>query len=254
MMKKSICLVAVVLCLLTTSGSALKEASIQPVVRYKAIRLPFHPPPPTYYYVPNRMIVKLVSDSGNTSSLESEQNAEAEFASLDALNRKYGVTLFEQEFPGSETRTVDRASSADLSRYYIVDFSEKFPLATVMSAYRAHSLVEGVEPIGCHPTFEQIPDDPYFLTDQWNFYDAEDNDVDATDAWDLETGEMIRRFDYGGSVTGIRLSADGRLAITCGDTSALAFELYPDCILWDVATGQRRQGPMQPTSDNLSAW
>ena len=42
-------------------------------------------------------------------------------------------------------------------------------------------------PIGVHPVYEIFPDDPYF-SDQWNFYDPQDNDVDATNVWDYETG------------------------------------------------------------------
>ena len=79
-------------------------------------------------------------------------------------------------------------------------FSEKYSLKQVMAAYRANEYVERVEAVGVHPVLQAIPNDPYFLSDQWNFLDGTDNDVDATEAWELETGDatvIIGNLDSG---------------------------------------------------------
>jgi subtilisin family serine protease len=103
------------------------------------------------------------------------------------LNKEFKVSSFVREFPDvpNAAETADDA----LGRYYIVKFGKEFELAKVMAAYGANEYVEGVEAIGCHPILERFPNDPYFFSDQWNMYDTDDNDVDATDAWDLETGD-----------------------------------------------------------------
>ena len=50
--------------------------------------------------------------------------------------------------------------------------------------------------------------------------------------WDLQTGQLIRRFDYHESVGGIDISSDGRSAVTCSPHPHTA-----NVSLWDVETG-----------------
>lgn len=187
-MKRIVALTVIVLVVLSSALVAIEEATVLNKVLYKAIRIPFHPPPPSMYYMPNGMILKVAS-SGYATGVESVENdGESEYESLDVLNKKFGVTKFVREFPGSERRVRD-VHASDLSKYYVVEFNPKHRLETVMAAYAAHEDVETVQPIGIHPIMELFPNDPYFLSDQWNLYDTNDNDVDATDAWELETGD-----------------------------------------------------------------
>jgi subtilisin family serine protease len=161
----------------------------------RPVYLPFKPPPPSMYYVPNGMVLKLRPEAADINVIKANNISITGKLSLDDLNKKYRVSKFVHEFPDTPSPTlqtrsvVTPAPSVDLTRYYIVEFSEKYSLKQVMADYRVNEYVEQVQAIGIHPVLELIPNDPYFLSDQWNFKDGTDNDVDATDAWELETGD-----------------------------------------------------------------
>lgn len=183
-MKRAILLTTVIVLLISTSVPAGDADGISAVERAKKIYVPFRPPPPSMYYVPNGMVLQLREEVEEASF---EQDL-AERTSLQDLNKKYGVTVFVKEFPEWPVSSLN-TQAGDLSRYYVIRFSDKFALREVMEVYAANEHVEHVEPIGVHPILEVTPDDPYFLSEQWNFKDTDDNDVDATDAWEFETGD-----------------------------------------------------------------
>ncbi len=159
----------------------------------KLIKVPFHAPPPTVYYVPDGLVLKL-NDPLEAESLNNGPDfAVTGSVTLDALNKKFEVTEFNREFPDLKVYPVPENLAAEseslgLSKYYVLKFGKGYILRDVMDAYAACDAVELALPIGIHPVYERFPDDPYF-TSQWNLYDAEDNDVDATDVWDHETGD-----------------------------------------------------------------
>ncbi|UCF04465.1 MAG: S8 family serine peptidase [bacterium] len=187
-MKKGILFMVAVLFIFASVAVSTEEPALREISRYKAIRIPFRPPPPTMYYIPNMMVIKL-SNSATEAAVTGPGTVAAKVPPcLNDLNKTYKVTTFEREFPAA-VMSSENAQEEDLSRYYIVEFGKEFALEQVMSAYNRSECVVGVEPIGVHPVYEQFPNDPYFFSDQWNLYDSDDNDVDATDAWDLETGD-----------------------------------------------------------------
>ena len=195
-MRKPTVLLTIVALLL--SSVALTQISFNGDVRskYKAIYLPFKSPPPSFYYIPNEMVVKLSLNTTGVNVIKSNDIALTGKTSLDVLNERYKVSKFSRQFPDCPPPPArvmptmeDTAPTEDMTKYYIVEFSEKFNLKEVMTAYRANEYVEKVEAIGVHPSLELIPNDPYFASDQWNFKDGTDNDIDATDAWELETGD-----------------------------------------------------------------
>ncbi|UCD18173.1 MAG: S8 family serine peptidase, partial [Candidatus Zixiibacteriota bacterium] len=195
-MKKTVLLVFLSLLILPFSGMAqsvndLDGANSSTTDREepKSLNIPFRLPPPAYIqYVPNEMVVLLETGINETSIDARTLTVVTGNDCLDELNKRYGVTVFKQEFPDPEP-PVEFEAGPDLSRYYLLKFSEEYRLEEVLKAYESSDCVETAEPIGVHPVFERIPNDPRFLTDQWNFYDLEDNDVDATAVWDYETGD-----------------------------------------------------------------
>jgi subtilisin family serine protease len=182
-MRKLIVISLAGLLLLASAGHA--QVDIQKV---KETYIRFTEPSPSFYYVPDRIVAKLTAEVRET-----EDNSETAIAitgndCLDKLNKEFGVTLFRREFPDAEYGPV-LESAQNLRLYYILKFNRKHTVEEVLEAYSRCTTVEHTEPIGIHPVYERIPNDPYFLSDQWNFYDLEDNDVDATDVWDHETGD-----------------------------------------------------------------
>lgn len=172
---------------LTTSDDTFVTTESTP----KLERIPFKEPAPTMWYVPHEMVVKIAAEATDADRLAITRENDITVtgnAELDELNRKYKVTRFVQEFPRKITRTAD-APPDHLSRYYLMTFGKEFELKEVLAAYKACGEVENTEAIGVHPIYERIPNDVFFASYQWNLKDAQDNDIDATDAWDLETGD-----------------------------------------------------------------
>ena len=183
-----LCLIAVLI-ILPSVAHVTDDATIRAVESriVKKVYKPFTPPPPSMYYVPNQMVVQLRSSVTEVSNAATEKAAFTNYTSLEILNKRYEVQRFFKEFPEVDDHT-ELAAANGLSRYYFVQFGKTYELKEVMDAYRANEWVEKVEGIGIHPILERFPNDTYFFSDQWNMYDSDDNDVDATDAWDLETG------------------------------------------------------------------
>ncbi len=160
----------------------------------RGIRIPYHKPPPAIYYVPHEMILQ-VKNGIEPAAVKGEETAVVTGnPDLDELNKRYGVTKFERQFPDVSDRAAESFAPVvpvelGLDRYYVVRFDKAYDLREVMNAYAGCTEVHHVEAIGIHPIYERIPNDPRFLSDQWNFYDTDDHDVDATDAWDHETGD-----------------------------------------------------------------
>jgi subtilisin family serine protease len=164
-------------------------AQAQVTSEARPITVPFHKPPPAFIqFVPNEMVLKVNAQVADFSSLN-ESNASATTCDeLNHLNVKFKVKSFAREFPDPGVTTLASTARLDLSQYYVVKFGDEFELEEVMEAYAGVACVISAQPIGVHPVYERFPNDPFF-SDQWNFYDAQDNDVDATDAWEYETGD-----------------------------------------------------------------
>jgi len=190
-MKKLIICLAIVLLAISSTAFAQDDKSIIAYSDVKLKQIPFREPAPTMWYVPNEMVLKLAAETREINeAVVTKENEVAATGniSLDELNKKFGVTRFVREFPGERERMAERQME-DLSRYYIVEFNRKYSLKEVRAAYDGIASVEKTEAIGVHPVYERIPNDQFFASYQWNLRNANDHDIDATEAWDLETGD-----------------------------------------------------------------
>jgi len=194
-MRQTISIALIAAFLLPAMGICQLTGSISNTAdNVRELYIPYHKPPPTIYYVPNEMVIALQNGIQPTTADEAADIVATGNTEIDELNKIYGVTRFERQFPDMPHPVAEADLSAGpegfgLDRYYVLKFDDAHDLRKVMEAYASCSAVELVEPIGVHPVYERIPDDPYFLSDQWNFYDPDDHDVDATDVWDHETGD-----------------------------------------------------------------
>ncbi|MFH1687738.1 MAG: PKD domain-containing protein [bacterium] len=134
-------------------------------------------------YVPDRFVIVLKEDvSVDHAKDASTSIALANLDGLDELALRFGVTTLKPQFPGS-----DRAEkSRGLSRNYKVWFGTG-TLEEAMAAYRQSPLIESVEPIGIHAMYA-TPNDTYFSPYQWYHNQANDDDIDSPEAWDIQTG------------------------------------------------------------------
>ncbi len=165
--------------LLALTALALADVKVANIVR---------PDVPDFVgYVPNEFVVQFKADLGKITQARTALGLVAiGNAALDELGRKYEVAELRTQFPGAQP-TMVKGQILDLSRYYVVKFESGHDLEQVMAEYRANPDVESVEPIGIH-TLYATPNDGFYDPEQWHLNQTSDKDVDAPEAWDVETG------------------------------------------------------------------
>ncbi|KAA3637194.1 MAG: PKD domain-containing protein, partial [Calditrichaeota bacterium] len=132
-------------------------------------------------YVPDRIVVVMKDDIGKLNmSMSSSATVHIGVTEFDNISDKYAVSKIEQQFAGSETK------APALSKNYKVTFNVG-ELEEVMDAYRAVPAVASVEPIGIHSMYA-TPNDGFYDPYQWYHNQANDDDIDSPEAWDIQTG------------------------------------------------------------------
>ncbi|MCH7762103.1 S8 family serine peptidase, partial [candidate division TA06 bacterium] len=163
----------------------------------KSIYVPFKNSPEEVRYVEDAFVVNLSVSTGQIKVALEVAAATGKFgiAQLDGLREKYRISSVKPLFPGAMLRP-RKEGAPDLSRYYVVEFNpDAATLAEALAEFSQSVHVEHVEPIGIHPIY-LTPNDPFFQNPppsfpypQWHLEAATDADIDATAAWDTETGD-----------------------------------------------------------------
>ena len=142
-------------------------------------------------YVPGELIVKFKDEVSLSVSLNGVLTTGLE--SIDKLNEECGVISVERLFGDS--------SPASLSNIYMFTFSEGLDVFDFLAKYNSDPNVEYAELnyIGNFLSVQpeiisgNFPNDPYF-DQQWGLHNTgqtggtSDADIDAPEAWDIETG------------------------------------------------------------------
>ncbi|MDX9856686.1 MAG: PKD domain-containing protein [candidate division Zixibacteria bacterium] len=137
-------------------------------------------------WAPGELIVQFrVPSAQIESARQSGGQISLGVSSLDEVAARYGVTEMRQLFRGAQPQFV-KGQYFDLSRFYVVHFDQKADLDEVMKAYLDDPNVESVEKNGIHAMYA-TPNDGYYSY-QWHLNQASDHDVDAPEAWNIETG------------------------------------------------------------------
>ncbi len=106
-------------------------------------------------------------------------------ANLDALNKRFGVNALLQKYPNLTPR-VYQGRTIDPRGWFRVSFKADIDVDQVVRAYKGLRGVIDAQPIGIHRVYATANDPNY--VDQWHMNQANDADVDAPEAWDIETG------------------------------------------------------------------
>jgi len=104
---------------------------------------------------------------------------------LDALNQSAGVQKMIQKYPGLKS-LVYQGRTIDPTLWFRISFNKDIDPEDLVLRYKALKGVIDAQPIGIHKVYASV-NDPNF-TDQWHLDQANDHDVDAPEAWDIETG------------------------------------------------------------------
>jgi len=135
-------------------------------------------------YAPNKLIVVMKSDVDEPNMRLSINGVvhigDAEF---DRMSDRFAVSAMKKQFAGAEPGPLSK--TAELARYYKIRF-EAGTLEEAMEAYGNLPIVERVEPIGIHALYATPSD--FYYSYQWHLNQASDHDIDAPEAWDIETG------------------------------------------------------------------
>jgi subtilisin family serine protease len=175
---------------------------------------------------------------------------------LDLLGLRFGVTSLRKQFAGADPLAAAASGRPDLSAWYVVTFNPG--LATphaLVQAYQAQPAVREAQVIGVHAV-SATPNDGSFPS-QWHLSQANDRDMDAPEAWDIETGDPaiiaamldtgVRYYhkDLGGSAASAAspTAADGNMWINALEKNGTAgFDddgngFVDDWVGWDFVDG-----------------
>jgi subtilisin family serine protease len=137
-------------------------------------------------YVPDEIVVKFDGPVVNRMDRSKAQTGESGIPRLDVLGSRHNVISILPQFPKAKKKMY-RGKEIDLSGWHKIKFEKKINVISVVNAYRKISGVIDAQPIGIF-TLDQIPNDGNF-SDQEHLDQPNDADVDAPEAWNVETGD-----------------------------------------------------------------
>lgn len=107
---------------------------------------------------------------------------------VDAMSVAFGVQRVAKQFAGADSNLAAARRLPDLSGFYTVTFdAQQVSLEQVMAGYRSLPHVRSVQAIGIHPLYA-VPNDGNYAS-QWHLNQTNDRDMDAPEAWNIETGD-----------------------------------------------------------------
>ena len=138
-----------------------------------------------WWYADGVLVVNFKSEVARTGFQTGRGVAHTGLTSVDALFDKYRAKSLEKLFVGAGNPS--SATEIDLSGYYRITFSAKDSLDKAFADFSALAEIEHAERVGVHPVFA-TPNDPSF-GQQWGLNQANDQDIDAPEAWNSATGD-----------------------------------------------------------------
>ncbi|NOX88948.1 MAG: S8 family serine peptidase [Calditrichaeota bacterium] len=135
-------------------------------------------------YKKNIIAVKVEENSFQKIDENLFRNGLTGIAGIDKLNNAYQTSVVKKYFKLSESFLNNR--NKDLQQWLLISFKDSIDPVEVSKKYSALSDVIVAEPIAIHEIYK-TPDDPR-VGDQWHINQSNDADIDAYEAWDLQTG------------------------------------------------------------------
>jgi PKD repeat protein len=136
-------------------------------------------------YAPKKIVVKFDDSILSRINEATARMGRLGIPALDRLAQQYDVRSIRQQFPGAKKKFY-RGRVVDLAGWHKIMFAREVDVEAVVRAYRRIPGVIDAQPIGLHAVYG-TPNDPRY-TDQWHLNQSNDADIDAPEAWDIETG------------------------------------------------------------------
>lgn len=138
--------------------------------------------------VPNELIVEF--DPVIARVVDAMQLAELPgfgVGTLDTIATQFGVSQVRKQFQHFNAKDAAQKGLPDLSGYYVISFDQaRGNLDQVKAAFANDPTVRSVESIGIHP-ISVVPNDGNYAS-QWHLNQGNDKDMDAPEAWNIQTG------------------------------------------------------------------
>ncbi len=143
---------------------------------------------PAEEFVPDAIVVEFDAPTAALADVFVPQTGATGNVAVDDVAFRFDVTTIRKQFEGADPVAAAAAGMPDLSGYYVIEFdAATHALDDVIAAYAALPNVVRVEKIGIHPV-SILPNDGTFPS-QWHLNQATDRDIDAPEAWNIETGD-----------------------------------------------------------------
>ncbi len=160
-------------------------AILLPAQQLKSTHVQLRKVPSFAGYAKNRIVVKFSDDILKKMNKKTMVNGMLGIPELDQLAKKYGVKTILQQFPGAKKR-IYNGRNIRLNAWHKIFFKNPVDAEKVARAYKRLKGVVDAQPVGIH-AIAVTPNDPRFA-DQWHLNQSNDADIDAPEAWDIETG------------------------------------------------------------------
>jgi subtilisin family serine protease len=105
-------------------------------------------------------------------------------SSVDMLNSRFGASSVEQLFYGSESNPNN--AELNLAGFYVIEIDPDMDVMQAVLEYGKDPAMVMAQPDYIYP-FRELPNDNYF-SDQYWLEQLNDNDIDAPEAWNYESG------------------------------------------------------------------
>ncbi len=136
-------------------------------------------------YAPRKIVVKFDDSILSRMNRATARVGRLGIPELDQLGQRYDVLSIIQQFPGAKKKFY-RGRVVDLSGWHKIKFARDVDVEAAVRAYKRIPGIIEAQPIGIHAVYG-TPNDPNF-GDQWHLNQANDADIDAPEAWDIQTG------------------------------------------------------------------
>ncbi len=146
---------------------------------------PHHPTNTIAPYTPHELLIQLKPGYHYQEQRESENKNQDQLSTISQLNKQYQVLSMHPIYPFDSTQ---RGKTTDMDQIYKITFPKNIEVETVIDAYQGLPEVNYAEPNYVYSITETIPNDPRF-PEQWSLHQLNDCDIDAPEAWDIETGD-----------------------------------------------------------------
>lgn len=138
-----------------------------------------------WWYAKGVLVINFEPSVSKSEFVTGRAGAKTGLPAVDQVFARYDIRSLDRMFVQPEKSRLP--GDHELTGYYRVTFDTTLSLDEVLAEFNSLPEVVNVEKVGVHPIYA-IPNDPSFGS-LWGLHQSNDRDIDAPEAWDIETGD-----------------------------------------------------------------